>query len=454
MKNYRVLSSGLLKKASAICVIPLISFSLYAEEAAMTKDAEGGLIHTKQKGRYEVVKTLPQEAESFDMAFDYAKPFATFRLANVATQQEALPSQGVEELTTNGTSFGGIFGFDTASLYGAHLHLGAYVSQKVRALNPQDAHNQNSELFTAGGDSYVYLGEASLAYESDIVQSKIGRIRIDTPYADSDDIRMSPNSFEGAWAKANLGNSWRAQAYYLTRWAGTDSENVAEFESFVDGGYGVAGAALAYKINSDNKLSLWYYNVDKESDIVYAEGTGEFDFSETFHMEWGIQGAHITERDDSEIEGDVVGAMVIVDYDFVYFGGAYNYVFEADGNTITDGFGGGPYYTSLDEQTIGAISALAPGDDLRVYRLALGVDLTTLGVKQLNMEIVHGHFNLERSPAEAIETDLVLTYAITDRWYFESIYTNVNLKNVDYTNPENWDARDFQRLVTRLDYSF
>ena len=454
MKNSKVSCRSILNRVSTICLLPLISFSLYAEEAVITKDAEGGLIHTKQKGRYEVVKKLPQKAEGFDMAFDYAKPFATFRLANVATHQEALPARGVDEQTTNGTSFGGVFGFDTASLYGTHLHLGTYVSQKVHSLNPQDPLNQNSELFTADGNSYVYLGEASLVYESDIVQGKVGRIRIDTPYADSDDIRMSPNSFEGAWAKMNLGNRWRAQAYYLTRWAGTDSEDVEVFESFVDGGYGVAGAALAYKINSDNKLSLWYYNVDKESDIVYAEGTGEFDFSETFHMEWGVQGAHITERADSGIEGDVVGAMVIVDYDFIYAAIAYNYVFEEDGNTITDGFGGGPYYTSLDEQTIGAVSALSPGDDLMVYRVALGFDFSRWGVDRLNLEFVHGHFLLENSPAEVVENDVALTYAITDRWYLESIYSDIDMMNIDYSDPKSHALRDFRRLVTRLDYSF
>ena len=435
--------------------LTLLALTLLAQEETVTKKVEGGLIHTKQKGRYEVVVKLPEEAEEFDMAFDYAKPFATFRLANVATQQEALPEHSVAEQTTNGTSFGGIFGFDTASLYGTHLHLGAYVSQKVHSLIPDDPARLNSELFSADGDSYVYLGEASLAYESAVVQVKAGRIRIDTPYAGSDDIRMSPNSFEGAWTHIDISENWQAEAYYLTRWAGTDSgddQNV--FKSFVEDGNGVAGGALTYMLDEDNELSLWYYNVDRESDILYAEGTGEVYFSDAFHMEWGVQGAHITERADSGIEGDVIGAMLIADYDFVYLGAAYNYVFEDDGNTITDGFGGGPYYTSLDEQTIGAISALSPGEDLRVYRLALGFDFSTMGADRLNLEFVHGHFVLESSPAEAVENNVVVTYAITDRWSFESIYANIDMRNVDYALVENQEFRDFQRLVTRLGYAF
>jgi len=266
---------------------------------------------------------------------------------------------------------------------------------------------------------------------------------------------MAPNSFEGAWGNLVLSERWQAEAYFVTRWAGVDSgEDQNIYKSFVEDGYGLAGGALTYKPNDDSAISLWYYNVDKESDIVYAEGTGEIYFNQAFHMEWGVQGAHITERANSGIEGDVVGAMVIADYDFVYLGAAYNYVFEKDGKTITDGFGGGPYYTALDEQTIGAVSALAPGKELGVYRVALGFDFSTWGADRLNLEFVHGHFLLEDSPAEVEESDVVLTYAITDRWYLESIYSNINMMHIDYSDPANQQFRDFRRLVTRLDYTF
>ena len=255
-------------------LLSMMCFVLFGEEVP-TKKAEGGLIHTKQAGRYSVVYKLPEEADGFDQAFDFAKPFATFRLANVKTQQDALEDYNIDEQKTSGTSFGGIFGLETASLYGLNLHLGAYVSQKITSLNPSDPAEQNRELFGANGDSFVYVGEASLQYENGTTLVKAGRIRIETPFAGSDDIRMVPNSFEGTWGKVNLGNRWRTQAYYLRRWAGTDSGDDQEvFKPLVEeDAYGLAGAALAYKINNANKISLWYYNIDKQSDIVYAEGT-------------------------------------------------------------------------------------------------------------------------------------------------------------------------------------
>ncbi len=424
---------------------------LSAQEAATQKSAEGGLVHSKQKGRYKVLKQLPQKAESFDNSFDYARPFGTFRTANITTQHDALTEQNIEVERKGATAFGGIFGFETASLHGLRLHVGAYVSQKIASLT---AANQNDALFNAKGDSYTYIGEASVAYETDTIQAKVGRIRLDTPYADSDDIRMSPNSFEGASLHAQLSDAWQTDAYMLTRWAGTDSEQIDLFTELVDGGYGLAGGAVTYSIDEENEVSLWYYNVDRESDIIYVEAAADMRFNEDFHMEWGLQGAHIMERSDSDVEGDVLGGMLIADLGYVYGGLSCNYVFEDDNNTITDGFGGGPYYTSLDEQTIGSISALTPGHDLFVYRLALGLNFSGLGAKDLSVEFVHGHFLVEDSPVDAQENDLALTYGITKRWYFESIYTKVSLDNIEFSAGDPEETFDFQRLVTRLDYKF
>jgi len=114
-----------------LIALSFLTLSLLAQEETTTKKVEGGLIHTKQEERYEVVTKLPEEAAGFDQAFDYAKPFATFRLANVTTKQEGLSEYNIDERKTSGSSFGGIFGFDTASLYGMHLHLGAYVSRSI-----------------------------------------------------------------------------------------------------------------------------------------------------------------------------------------------------------------------------------------------------------------------------------------------------------------------------------
>ena len=437
-------------------LLVLIFFSLQSDAEELTQvKPENGLIHTKQKGRYAVYQKSQEPASDFDTAFDYAKVFATFRLANVATRQDGLTTYGIVDDEKYGTSLGGIFGFDTASLYGLHLRFGAYVSQKIGVMNPKNKVHQNSDLFDANGGSYVYMGETALVYKNSYMQLQGGRIRLETPFVNSDDIRMSPNSFEGASAHIEFTDVVHSELYFLTRWAGFDSgEDVDTFKVLVPDGYGLSGGSLTYTFTPENEISFWYYNIDKESDILYVEAAGDVEINDFFHMEWGLQGAYIMERDNSNIEGQVLGAMVIADLSYLYVGLSYNHAFEEDGETITDGFGGGPYYTSLDEQTLGAVSALAPGDDLGVYRLALGTNIHIIGHQNLNIEVVHGHFYLEQSSAEAVETDLMLSYRISERWQFESAYANVNLRGIDYSVPEKREFRDFQRLVTRLDYKF
>ncbi len=434
--------------------LALLFTSLFAEEAIHREQEEVGLIHSKQVGRYKALITAPENAETFDQAFNQLKPYATLRLANITAHEEALPDFNIDGNKTTGTALGGIIGFNTASLYGCSLRIATYASQKVHALSSSDPGNKNSQLFDAQGNSYAYIGEAGIVYRNTRFQSMAGRILIDTPYANSDDIRMSPNSFQGAWGALDISTDLQAQAYFLTGWAGVDSGNDQNvFKPLVDDGYGVAGGALIYKPD-ENGVSFWYYNMGKVADIFYAEASGEQFVTGDFHIEWGVQGAHIRERSGSGVEGNVIGTLLISEYKSAYFGIAYNQVFTGNDTIITDGFGSGPYYTTLDKQTIGNVSALAPGKNLNAYRLNLGFEFTPLGINGLNIELLHGHFTLADSPVEVEESDASISYTITDRWHLESTYSTVDLMNIDYTNPGNRVFRDFQRLITRLDYSF
>jgi len=437
---------------SLVGVLALVVL-LYAEDASHMEGEEVGIIHGKQMERYFVETTLPENVGGFDQAFDRLKPFGLLRLANVVTKSEGLEAYGVDAQQKYATALGGAFGFDTASIRGWNIRLAAYVSQKIPILTG-DGSRENRELLDEEGGSYAYIGEAGIAYRSASLLVNAGRIRVNTPYADSDDIRMSPNSFEGAHAVLNINDNLQAQGYFLTRWAGVDSGSDQNlFKPLVEDGYGAAGAGAIYA-SGENMISLWFYAIDKTSNVLYAESSGEHFFTGDFHLEWGLQGAHMQALSDSHVEGDVVGIVLIPEYRSFYFGLAYNHVFAGDGAVITDGFGGGPYYTSLDKQTIGTVSELVPGKDIDVYRLNLGLDLTPLGAKGANLELLHGHFLVQSSAAEVKENDILLTYQITERWYFESIYSNINMMNIDYSDPDNLGFVDLQRLVTRLDYAF
>jgi len=394
------------------------------------QDNEKGLLHSKQAFRYEVVKSLPKEAESFNKAFDYAKPFGNLRVAWIDTDIV----DGAK--ATTATALGGVFGLDTASLYGFKLHVGAYTSQKIPFLNPSTS-DLNGDYFDVKGDSFTYLAEASIDYENEEIFARIGRIRIDTPYADSDDIRMAANTFEGAWSQYKLTEEISFQAYYLSRWAGYDSG-------------GSIGASASYSFNSDDEVSLWYYHVDKMSDILYSEIAGHIPVNDNLHIEYGFQVSHIQEIDDSNIAGDILGAMVIMDYGSVFFGLAGNYAFVNDDNSITNGFGGGPYYTSLDESTIGFISESSPGVDVFSTRVGVGADLEFIDFKEMTIELVHGQLQAKDKSEFIIENDIALTYESSHNIALSAIFANFDVIETEH----KIDNNDFNRFIIQADYSF
>ena len=211
---------------------------------------QSGMIHSKVAGRFEVVKELPKDSDDFDGMFDYADTFGKLRLAYIDSAHKI---SNTPKETKNATAFGSEFGFNTASFHDFSFHLAAYVSQGINSLNPS-ADKRNEDFFDVYGKSFIYIAEASLDYNSDIFQTRLGRVRVDTPYANSDDIRMAPNTFEGAWANIDYTSTLKTQLLYINKWAGYDSQDEDalisqhEFKNLVDDdSFGMIGASLTYE---------------------------------------------------------------------------------------------------------------------------------------------------------------------------------------------------------------
>ncbi|MEN8302666.1 MAG: OprD family outer membrane porin [Campylobacterota bacterium] len=415
---------------------------------------QSGLVHSKVAGRFEVVKELPKEADSFNGMFDYADAFGKVRAAYINSAHKI---SNTPKDVKHATAFGGEFGFNTASFYNFSAHISAYVSQSVNPLNPS-ADKRNEDFFDVNGKSFVYIAEASLDYNSDIVQTRVGRVRVDTPYANSDDIRMAPNTFEGAWANIDYTPRLKTQLLYFNKWAGYDSQDEDasasqhEFKNLVDSdSFGMLGASLTYEYAKNSEVSFWYNHIDSMAAIAYAEVVGiYFIDGDDFHLDYGLQVSSIAELDDSNVDGNVLGAMAIMHYRGAFLGGAYNISYSDEGKYVTNGFGGGPYYTSLDEATISAISEGAgtsgiPASDnnAEAFRIGGGYEFKNAGLDGLVLELVYGE--LYNDNGKIKEKDAIVTYELGDRWYAEAIYTNYQSSR---------DNNTFDRALVRVDYSF
>ena len=399
-----------------------------------------GIIHQKMQDRYRVALKLPEKTDSFDNMFRYADAYGKIRLGYYGAR---FKEQTARYRNNFGSAVGGIFGMKTASFHGFNLDAAVYVSQDLPFL--YDTQKRSFDFLTTGGDSYAYLAEASVNYASNLFEIKIGRFAVDMPYANTDDLRMSRNSFEGAWGIVHYDETLSSQFFFIQRWAGFDSQdedgglNQNEFKELVDGGRGMIGASLAYRYNDESEVSLWYHDIDKMASIIYTEVNGVEHFSK-IHLDYGAQYAHIMEQDDSNVDGDVTGAMMIVHYENFFAGAAANFARVEANDYVTDGFGGGPYFTSLDEVTIAFASETSPGKDIDMYRYSLGID-----IDRYDSSLEYAYGIMRTSDNELEEHDLIYTLDIDEKWQSQIIIADFKMETSD---------NRLSRVVARIDYNF
>ena len=216
-------------------------------EKVVSELQKGGLFYTKTAGRFELTKKLPEEAESFDEMFEYADAFGKIRFAYIDSAHEISTAPKVQK---EAFAVGGELGINTATYHGIGFHISGYLSQNINFLN-SSKDEVNEDFFNADTESFVYIAETSINYTNGMFDSQIGRLKVETPYANSDDIRIAPNTFEGAWVGLDYTDKLKSQFMYLRTWAGYDSQDEDagdsqdEFKSLVsDDAFGMLTASL------------------------------------------------------------------------------------------------------------------------------------------------------------------------------------------------------------------
>lgn len=397
--------------------------------------SEMGWFHSKQVGRY------VDDASSVDV-FTVDATLRTFWIDEHFAGQK-----------TVATVVGGFIGVSTKRYAGLSVRAKLYASSNLWGVNPPDRTMVNTTPYD-DTEGFIYPAEAELDYRFDAFCLRAGRMRLQTPYADEDDIRMAPNTFEGA--AASYENDYLAlHLLALRRWAGFDSTdasgNQSGFKRFAPDSAGTVALGLVYAPEESVEYNLWGYSADRLFDLLYMEASGVHYFSGDLHLEWGVQAAQMQQRDASGIEGGVYGALGVMHYRNLYAGGAYNYASVSGGMTVTDGFGGGPYYTSLDESTIAGLSQLAPGDDASVYRVGGGADIAWWEHGEdegLNLEAVYGRFELRGAAIGISESDLMLGLSLNESLRVDAVFAYFD---IDHTPDPSYD--DFRRYYIRLDYA-
>ncbi|EQB35362.1 hypothetical protein M947_08755 [Sulfurimonas hongkongensis] len=321
----------------------------------------------------EDVKT-PKEVKNLTEMFSEGEVSGQIRLGYATNKVKTAGDKD-----TYATAAGGQLKYETASLMGVSLGAAMYTSHSVDTLSGKDA-KYNDEM-ASSQKSYTELAEAYLNFSYEGFEFRGGRQLIDTPLADSDDIRMTPHTFEAyiaSYTFKELGLAFIAGN--ILSWQGVDSD----YSNAVNNSWaktGEDGTRLGAVTYADHFLeaSVWYYDVTKETTAVYLDAVGTIDITDDISVAIAAQYLTEDEKESSYIEGNIVGAMVEAGFYDVTATAAFDKVSVKDGKSIFEGFGGGASYTNLDTMTAGTLHDGTYGDGSS-YMLGLAYEIAGFNI--------------------------------------------------------------------------
>lgn len=312
---------------------------------------------------------------------------------------------------THSYALGGYIHAETGSFYGVSASATYYVSNDIgtRSNNPA---NGNPNL----PENVEVLGEAYLQYSMNSTHLRVGRQKVDTPFANPSDSFMIPVTYEAVSVSAETDLGLVMYAHYLDRIKNRPDDkfrNVSKFSAnrfnttSDPGGMGVwiAGARLPIK---KTNLEAWGYLVPDQFWFSYLQIDQKV--PEILGIMPSISGQwlHQQEQGDSilgAVQTNAFGIKLSGNIDPVTLTLAWNHV-EENSDAFNDGgilspftFSTGPIFTNAMVQTM---ENSTPGNALKLSFISeLGDNVVA--------SVSHARFWRE-SGIDANETDVDVTY--------------------------------------------
>ena len=371
-----------------------------------------------------------QAAASFDQAIKNATTSGQFRLGYISVSPDVAGATD-----TTAAALGGQLKFETAEWHRFQFVIAPYFSEKIDALSGDEADGElNGDFFDANNDSFAYLGEAYVNYAFSNGSVRIGRQQLDNPFINTDDIRMLPNTFNATWLNLELSKSVKLQAGVVKTWAGIDSGD--DKDKFKDAsGDGVTALGINYTHSDALAAQAWMYDFDENYSLLYADvtyGVGD--------LELAAQYASFDEDNASGVDGSAMGISAAYATGPWTFTVAMNSASNDAGKAVDLGLGGGNFFTSMDEMTIGGLN--------EAEATLVAVDYAVNDAFGISLAV--GHFEDDNAAtADIDETDIVLGYAASDKLDIEFIHADVENSAAPADTGTN-----FTRQLVRVNYNF
>ena len=293
---------------------------------------------------------------------------------------------------------GGKLGYKTNTYYGLNSGVTFYTSQPVGGVN------NNNLFFDSNNRGYSILGEAYINADLGQTSIKFGRQEIETPFADSNDIGMIPNTFESLMIMNTSLPNMTLLASHLHRWAGVDVEPEPEKFIKLNGTNGVNILGLFYTHSDKWNAQAWHYNAKNSTNISYLETT----ISPFENFALGLQ---YVDQNGGDTNGKVWGLKVDYEIGGFTLSAAHNDVSAGQVINGYGGFGGGPFFTSAEEDSIDGV----------VDQEASALSVEYAGFNKLTLAASHYSFDKSED-----ELDLVANYIFSINLTADFIYSDLN----------------------------
>lgn len=247
------------------------------------------------------------------------------------------------------TAIGGILKYELASYHGLNAAVATYISYDMPFASGEGIKHSN-ELSSSEGD-YVDVAEAYINYKRDGFKMRLGRQTLDTPLADTDDIRMIQNSFEAYTLAYDL-DGFAFMLGNIQTWSGYDAGLDNGWVKTGENGVNFGGVSYDEVLQFD----AWYYNITGLSDTFYIDLGYEFIVKKDIHFR--CMGQYLDER---ELDNSATAAKIYGFLTDFYFGDFEFYFALNQSEKIANkgsfsGFGGGTLYTSMDTMILDNIT--------------------------------------------------------------------------------------------------
>jgi len=358
-----------------------------------------------------------------------------FKEGKASGQLKIIYAGAAEPGDAYATALGGILKYELAEYRGFNAGAAVYTSYDIAFASGSEL-KRNTELSSSAGN-HTDMGEVYINYQYDALNFRAGRQVLDTPLADSDDIRMIQNTFEAYVATYNF-NDIEFIAGNLQRWHGVDAGLDDGWSVTGEKGTNFGGVSYAKGLEFD----AYYYNITNLTNAAYFDVGIEYQLNDDILLHAMVQYLHESELSNSGTAATICGALAeVVVYD-IGFNFAMNKAKDHEGKESFSGFGGGALFTSMDTMII---------DEIAIDREALAyVFGVSYNYNDFSCLYAYGDFSGKADSsgikAHIVEQNIGVGYSLNEEFIVGMMYA---IQQDKYDALNNW-----HRAQIALNYNF